>query len=138
MTAIRVLAIEDAVLILSNHDGIEGRTGFPNFRQLDIGVLYYIKELAPIGCEQKLVAYSIENIDDAEKSFVELEDNLKFLLADAVCYAGTGAVETGSSLGVKDSSHFIVLLEYFVNVYYSMSHPETSCLWMSPDFTHKC
>jgi hypothetical protein len=24
-----------------------------------------------------------------------------------------------------------------VNVYYSMSYPEASCLWTSPDFTHK-
>lgn len=98
-------AIVNAVLVFSSHNGIEGRTVLLYFGHLHVWVLQHIKEFAPIGSEQELVAYGMEDIDDAEEALVELEDDLQLLLADAICYTRTGSVETGSSLCIKKLSH---------------------------------
>jgi len=98
-------AIVNAVLVFSSHNGIEGRTVLLYFGHLHVWVLQHIKELAPIGSEQELVAYGMEDIDDAEEALVELEDDLQLLLTYTICYARAGSIETGSSLCIKKLSH---------------------------------
>lgn len=106
ITTIGMLAIKD-VLIIPNHNSIEGGTTLLYLWHLNIWVLQHIEELAPVGSEKELIAYSIEDIDDAEEAFVELEDDLQLLLTYAICNARAGTVETGTSLCIKYFSHSV-------------------------------